>query len=328
MATSTSPSAASPQDGRMSVTHNGRKIDLRVATLPTVWGEKVVMRILDNSTAQPRPARPGVRSTTTTTRYSTSYTKPYGMILVTGPTGFGQVDDALRDAEHRRQPEINVITVEDPVEYRLAGINQVQVEPQGRPDLRRARCARSCGPTPTSSSSVRSATTRPRRSRSRRRSPGTSCSRRCTPTTPRAPSPGSSRWASSRSSSVRRVDCVLAQRLARRLCSKCKEAVRADAEALVSCALPVGAAASRCPTLYRPSAARPCSKTGYKGRLALHEVDARHRGRSSGSRSSTRRPRQIRDRAEPRACSSLREDGMHKVAAGVTSIEEILRVVV
>ena len=90
-----------PQDGRMSVSHGGRKIDLRVATLPTVWGEKVVMRILDNSTLEhgdrgPRAAAAQLRGVP-----QESYTKPYGMILVTGPDRFRQVDDALHDAPRR-----------------------------------------------------------------------------------------------------------------------------------------------------------------------------------------------------------------------------------
>src|SRR5690606_33721185 len=115
--------------GRMSVTHQGRKIDLRVATLPTVWGEKVVMRILDNSTAS-LDLRDLAFLDTNFEVYQDSYTKPYGMILVTGPTGSGKSTTlyAARNAVSR--PEINVITVADPVDYRLPGINPVQVNPK------------------------------------------------------------------------------------------------------------------------------------------------------------------------------------------------------
>ena len=118
-----------PQDGRMSVMHAGRKIDLRVATLPTVWGEKVVMRILDNAASnmelqRPQPAGPQLRA------YKDSYTKPYGMILVTGPTGSGKSTTLYTTLHAVARPEINVITVEDPVEYRMPGINQVQVNPK------------------------------------------------------------------------------------------------------------------------------------------------------------------------------------------------------
>jgi type IV pilus assembly protein PilB len=118
-----------PQDGRLSVTAHGRKVDLRVATLPTVWGEKVVMRILDNSTARLDLSDLGF-SDSNFERYSRSFTKPYGMILVTGPTGSGKSTTLYATLNIVSRPEVNVITVEDPVEYRLAGINQVQTNPK------------------------------------------------------------------------------------------------------------------------------------------------------------------------------------------------------
>src|SRR5690606_10723673 len=115
-----------PQDGRLSVNHQGRKIDLRVATLPTVWGEKVVMRVLDNATATMELEDLGIRQNNYDI-YERSFTKPYGMILVTGPTGSGKSTTLYATLNQIARPEINVITVEDPVEYRLPGINQVQV---------------------------------------------------------------------------------------------------------------------------------------------------------------------------------------------------------
>src|SRR3954454_12238459 len=114
-----------PQDGRLSVVSGGKKIDLRVATLPTVWGEKVVMRVLDNSTAMLKLSDLGF-SDSNYDRYAQSFTKPYGMILVTGPTGSGKSTTLYATLNIVSKPEINVITVEDPVEYRIAGINQVQ----------------------------------------------------------------------------------------------------------------------------------------------------------------------------------------------------------
>ena len=93
-----------PQDGRMSVSHGGRKIDLRVATLPTVWGEKVVMRILDNSSTSMDMRDLGLLRAQRRAVYRTSYSKPYGMILVTGPDRFRQVDHALHDAQRGRPP--------------------------------------------------------------------------------------------------------------------------------------------------------------------------------------------------------------------------------
>jgi len=118
-----------PQDGRMSVSHSGRKIDLRVATLPTVWGEKVVMRILDNTSSSLSLENLNLMPRNFEV-FKRSYTKPYGMILVTGPTGSGKSTTLYTTLNTVSKPEINVITVEDPVEYRMAGINQVQVNPK------------------------------------------------------------------------------------------------------------------------------------------------------------------------------------------------------
>ena len=125
-----------PQDGRLSVNANGKKIDLRVATLPTVWGEKVVMRILDNSTAAMELTDLGFSPHNLET-FSQSFTKPYGMILVTGPTGSGKSTTLYATLNQIARPEVNVITVEDPVEYRLPGINQVQTNAKAGLELRR-----------------------------------------------------------------------------------------------------------------------------------------------------------------------------------------------
>ncbi|MHB8961483.1 MAG: GspE/PulE family protein, partial [Candidatus Limnocylindrales bacterium] len=114
-----------PQDGRLSVNANGKKIDLRVATLPTVWGEKIVMRILDNTQAMMKLSDLGFGQENYDV-YSKSFVKPYGMILVTGPTGSGKSTTLYATLNIVSRPEVNVITVEDPVEYRIPGINQVQ----------------------------------------------------------------------------------------------------------------------------------------------------------------------------------------------------------
>jgi twitching motility protein PilT len=114
-----------PQDGRLSTTVNGKKVDLRVATLPTVWGEKIVMRILDNSSALMKLSDLGFGQDNYDV-YEKSFVKPYGMILVTGPTGSGKSTTLYATLNIVSNPKVNVITVEDPVEYRLEGINQVQ----------------------------------------------------------------------------------------------------------------------------------------------------------------------------------------------------------
>ncbi len=115
-----------PQDGRIGLMVGGKPIDMRVATLPTVYGEKIVMRLLDKSNVMLDLEELGF-SDKALKRFHKSFTKPYGAILVTGPTGSGKSTTLYAALNILNSPEKNVITVEDPVEYRLTGINQVQV---------------------------------------------------------------------------------------------------------------------------------------------------------------------------------------------------------
>jgi type IV pilus assembly protein PilB len=118
-----------PQDGRMGLTVQGKQIDIRVATLPTVNGEKVVMRLLDKTSVLLRLEDLGF-SPENLARFQDSYRKPYGAILATGPTGSGKSTTLYATLNILNRPEINSITVEDPVEYKLAGVNQVQTNPK------------------------------------------------------------------------------------------------------------------------------------------------------------------------------------------------------
>jgi type IV pilus assembly protein PilB len=118
-----------PQDGRIGLSVGGRPIDMRVASLPTVFGEKIVIRLLDRSTAMLRLEQLGF-SESAMERYGRSFHKPYGAILVTGPTGSGKSTTLYATLNILNTVEKNIITVEDPVEYRLAGINQVQINPK------------------------------------------------------------------------------------------------------------------------------------------------------------------------------------------------------
>jgi len=312
-----------PQDGRLSVAANGNKIDLRVATLPTVWGEKVVLRILDNSTALMTLAQLGFRDVNYT-RYAESFTKPYGMILVTGPTGSGKSTTLYATLNIVSTPEKNVITVEDPVEYRIPGINQVQTH--ARAGLSFASALRSIlrsDPDVVLVGEIRDHET----ARIAIEAALTGHLVLSTLHTNDAPSAitrlvemgiepflvGSA------------LDAVLAQRLARRLCERCKEAYSPTAEALRQARFP-WQPGEGLPTLYRPRGCSACSKTGYQGRLALHEVmpvteEVERLAVERGSADAIGRV------ARAQGMSTLREDGMAKVASGSTSIEEILRVV-
>ena len=312
-----------PQDGRMSVMHNNRKIDLRVATLPTVWGEKVVMRILDNSTASLDLRDLSFLEDNYQT-YRESYTKPYGMILVTGPTGSGKSTTLYATLNAVSRPEINVITVEDPVEYRLPGINQVQVNPKA--GLTFASALRSIlrsDPDVVLIGEIRDHET----AQIAIEAALTGHLVLSTLHTNDAPS------------AVTRLiemgiepflvgsalDCVVAQRLARRLCSKCKEPYVPSEVELIAARFP-WSPGEELPTLFRPAGCSTCSRTGYKGRMALHEVmrvteDIERQAVAHASAAEIQRT------ASEQGMVSLRDDGWTKVLLGDTSIEEILRVV-
>jgi type IV pilus assembly protein PilB len=313
-----------PQDGRLSVNAQGRKIDLRIATLPTVWGEKVVMRILDNSTATLSLADLGFLDHNFQ-QWEKAYRKPYGMLLVTGPTGSGKSTTLYATLNVVARPEVNVITVEDPVEYRIPGINQIQVN--AKAGLTFARALRSilrADPDVVLMGEIRDHET----AQIAIEAALTGHLVLSTLHTNDAPSAvtrlvemgiepflvGSS------------LDCILAQRLARRLCTKCKEAYQPTEEALLTARYP-HQPGEPLPTLFRAVGCSACSKTGYKGRLALHEVLTvdEHIERLAVEGASGEA---IGRAARERGMTPLREDGLAKVALGHTSLEEIFRVVV
>jgi type IV pilus assembly protein PilB len=313
-----------PQDGRLSVNHQGKKIDLRVATLPTVWGEKVVMRILDNSNARMELSDLGF-SQHNHEIFAQSFIKPYGMILVTGPTGSGKSTTLYATLNQIARPEVNVITVEDPVEYRLPGINQVQTN--SKAGLTFAAALRSilrCDPDivligeirdhETAQIAVEAALTGHLVLSTLHTNDAPSAVTRLTEMGLEPFLVGSA------------LDCVLAQRLARRLCSKCKEAYEPTPDALIQAKFP-WQDGMPLPTLYRAVGCSACSKTGYKGRLALHEVMAVSETieRLAVEHASAT---VISETAKGEGMRTLRDDGMFKVGNGVTTIDEILRVVV
>lgn len=312
-----------PQDGRMSVTHSGRKIDLRVATLPTVWGEKIVMRILDNSTAS-LDLRDLAFLEHNYTTYREAYTRPYGMILVTGPTGSGKSTTLYATLNAVSRPEINVITVEDPVEYRLAGINQVQVNPKA--GLTFAGALRSILRSDpdvvllgeirdheTAQIAIEAALTGHLVLSTLHTNDAPSAVTRLVEMGIEPFLVGSA------------LDAVVAQRLARRLCTKCREPYVPSEAELVAARFPWVPGEER-PELFRPAGCVACSRTGYRGRIALHEVMrvTEDIERLAVSRASSA---EIASVARRQGMVTLRDDGWQKVVLGQTSLEEILRVV-
>lgn len=312
-----------PQDGRMSVIHGGRKIDLRVATLPTVWGEKIVMRILDNPNSS-LDVHDLALLDRNFTAYETSYSKPYGMILITGPTGSGKSTTLYTTLGAVARPEINVITVEDPVEYRMKGINQVQVNPKA--GLTFASALRSILRSDpdvvligeirdheTAQIAVEASLTGHLVLSTLHTNDAPSAITRLTEMDIEPFLVGSA------------LDCVVAQRLTRRLCGHCKILVEHDPEYLANLRFEFDPDQVP-PTIFRPVGCPLCSHTGYRGRIAVHEVMTvtEEIERLAVARASSA---EIGRMAREQGMISLREDGWAKVKLGLTSIEEILRVV-
>jgi type IV pilus assembly protein PilB len=312
-----------PQDGRMSVTHNGRKVDLRVATLPTVWGEKIVMRILDNSSASMDLRDLSFLSGNLET-YRAAYTKPYGMILVTGPTGSGKSTTLYATVNAVSRPEINVITVEDPVESRIEGVNQVQVNPKA--GLTFAGALRSILRSDpdvvllgeirdheTAQISIEAALTGHLVLSTLHTNDAPSAVTRLVEMGIEPFLVGSA------------LDAVVAQRLARRLCDRCKESFQPTEAQLVAWGFPTAPGAER-PTVFRAVGCATCSKTGYRGRIAVHEVMrvTEEIERHAVARSSSS---EIARTARAQGMVPLRADGWQKVLLGLTSVDEVLRVV-
>jgi len=313
-----------PQDGRMSVSHGGRKIDLRVATLPTVWGEKIVMRILDNTSTTM-----SLESLNLLPRnfevYRASYTKPYGMILVTGPTGSGKSTTLYTTLNTVSKPEINVITVEDPVEYRMPGINQVQVNPKA--GLTFASALRSILRSDpdvvllgeirdheTAQIAIEAALTGHLVLSTLHTNDAPSAITRLTEMDIEPFLVGSA------------LDCVVAQRLARRLCERCKARIAPDLGFLERIGFPIAALDATGGALWAPVGCQACSQTGYRGRMALHEIMpvTEEIERLTVERASSAEIGRV---ARQQGMLSLREDGWAKCLEGWTSVEEVLRVV-
>ncbi len=312
-----------PQDGRISVKVNGKPIDLRVATLPTVYGEKVVMRILDKGqallTLDDSGFLPDVLA-----RYETSYRKPYGTIMVTGPTGSGKSTTLYATLNIVNDPSRNIITVEDPVEYRLPGINQIQIN--AKAGLSFAAALRSilrADPDIVLVGEIRdqeTATIAIEAALTGHLVLTTLHTNDAASTPLRLVEMGVEPFLVTSA-----LDCVLAQRLARRLCPKCAEPYQPTEGELVEAGWPMDSTPDW-PTLYRAVGCSACGRTGYKGRFALHEVltVTEEIERLIIERKSTEDVKKV---AVMQGMVPLRGDGLRKVAAGLTSLEEVFRVV-
>jgi type IV pilus assembly protein PilB len=313
-----------PQNGRITALIRDRTVDLRTATLPTVWGEKIVLRVLDTGGIDLDMTKLGFTAHNLA-RFSESFTKPHGMVLVTGPTGSGKSTTLYATLGRISKPEINVITVEDPVEYRLRGVNQVQVNAKAGltfaavlpailrsdPDVVLIGEIRDGN---TAQIAVEASLTGHLVLSTLHTNDAPGAVTRLTEMGIEPFLVGSS------------LDCVLAQRLSRRLCDWCKEAYSPTSEELEGARWPYEDLAVP-EALYRPVGCRNCANTGYRGRLALHEVmpispeieSLTIRRAAAG---------EIREVALAQGMYELRADGLAKAAGGLTSVREVMRVAI
>jgi type IV pilus assembly protein PilB len=314
-----------PQDGRINVVIGGKAIDLRVATLPTVYGEKVVMRILDKSTAVLKLTDLGFLESSRE-RFEQSYKKPYGTILVTGPTGSGKSTTLYATLNVLNEDSKNIITVEDPVEYRLAGINQVQVNNKAGMTFAAAlRSILRSDPDIVLVGEIRdkeTATIAIEAALTGHLVLSTLHTNDAATTPTRLIEMGVEPFLVASA-----LDAIVAQRLARKLCEKCRESYRPTMAELQSAGWDLELfEGEEQPELFRPVGCSSCGKTGYFGRFALHEVltVTEEIERLIVEREHSE---DIKKMAMAQGMLTLRQAGLIQARRGKTSLEEILRVV-
>ena len=311
-----------PQDGRISVPISGRRVDLRLVTLPTEQGEALVIRILDRSAGLVTVKDLGFLPENEE-RFEYCYRKPWGAVLVTGPTGSGKSTTLYATLGELNDPKRSIITVEDPIEYHMNGIKQVQVNRKA--GLTFANALRSilrADPDIVLVGEIRdreTATIAVEAALTGHLVLSTLHTNDAASTPARMLDMGVEPFLVTSA-----VTCVVAQRLTRRLCDKCKEPYEPTTEELTS----VGWNGKGIdgPTFFRAVGCGSCSSSGYRGRFAVHEVLQMTEEVAALVLKRASTP-EVKEAAVSQGMLTLREDGLRKVAAGQTSIEELLRVV-
>ena len=311
-----------PQDGRIMMRVKGHELDLRVSTLPTVHGEGIVMRVLDRESIKLDLADMGF-SEDTFESYTELLKRPHGILLLTGPTGSGKTTTLYASLSNMDSDTLKVITVEDPVEYQLHGINQIPVHSQiGLTFARALRSILRQDPdiimigemrdTETAQIAVQSALTG-------HLVLSTLHTNTAAGAITRLEDMGVERFLITAA-----VNGVLSQRLIRKLCSDCKNPLELTDEVITSMGIaPFMVGGNQ--TIYEPVGCETCKGTGYRGRMAIHELfvlDASaQRAVLDGADAH-----QLREHARARGMRTLYEDGLRKVALGHSSLDEVLRV--
>src|SRR5256712_763731 len=309
-----------PQDGRIKLRYTGREIDFRVSTLPTIFGEKAVLRILDKDALQLDLTKLGF-DPWSLEKFNAVIHQPYGMVLITGPTGSGKTTTLYSAIHTINSPDVNIMTAEDPVEYNLKGVNQVQVKDEIgrtfaaalRSFLRQDPDVILVGETrdlETAQIGVRAALT------------GhlvltTVHTNDCPSTIVRLLDMGIPPFLVASS-----VLLILAQRLVRKVCQECREPYEVDEDSLVPYGhLPQGLGPC---TPYRGQGCATCNFTGVKGRTAIYEcMPVTQEIRDLIIRSA--QTAEIREVAISQGLKTLRQSSLLRALDGITSLEEALR---
>jgi len=313
-----------PQDGRIKIriNDNGKRkeIDFRVSTLPTLFGEKIVLRILDKAKLPLDLTMLGFEPESLA-KFEWAVKQPYGMILVTGPTGSGKTSSLYTVLNKLNTEQVNIMTAEDPVEYNFMGINQVQTKEQiGLTFAAALRAFLRQDPNIIMVGEIRDLET----AEIAVKAALTGHLVLSTLHTNDAPSSidrllnmGIEPFLVSTS-----VNLICAQRLVRRICKECKQAVDTPREALVELGFPANIAKDL--VIYQGAGCSKCNDSGYKGRIGLFEVmqvtPAIQDLILKGGRGAV-----IREKAREEGMITLRESGLEKIRSGLTTIEEVLR---
>ncbi|HEX5527051.1 MAG TPA: ATPase, T2SS/T4P/T4SS family [Solirubrobacterales bacterium] len=308
-----------PQDGRVSITVEDRRVDLRVTTLPTQRGEGATIRILDKDNAQRSLDDLGMDGTARE-RFEFSFGQAYGAVLVTGPTGSGKSTTLYAALQALNQIDKKIITIEDPVEYQIEGINQINVNRKAGLDFATGlRSILRADPDIVMVGEIRDGET------ARIAIEAALTGHMMLSTLHTNDAPGAitrlTKMGIEAFLIASSVDCVVAQRLARKLCSHCKRRAIIPVQALTDAGLRVGGEVEA----YEPSGCARCNNSGYRGRVGLYSVMPMTE-RIKELAVSGAAEAEIASAACEEGMLTLREDGLAKVRAGLTSLEEVLRV--
>lgn len=309
-----------PQDGRLKIVlKDGREMDFRVSVLPTLFGEKIVMRLLDKANLQLDMMKLGFEADELAT-FKDAISQPYGMILITGPTGSGKSTTIYSALAELNKPDVNISTAEDPVEFNLEGINQVQMNADV--DLNFAAALRSFlrqDPDVIMVGEIRDYETAEigfKASLTGHLVVSTLHTNDAPSTINRLLNMGVEPFLVTSA-----VNLVVAQRLVRKLCQGCRQPFQPDQKVLVDLGVPAEEIAAF--QAYRSDGCTACNNLGYKGRLAIYEVmkftdDMKQLVFQNAS------PLELKAAAIRGGMRSLRMNGIRKVKAGLTSIEEVV----